>query len=292
MRNLFRKPFLAILTVLILVPVWTQGQRGPGERGRRIPDVRGINQEEGRELMRHFRHQRLAGDFVFDFDLSYLPRRGATIPYQGILWGTWNEQGPLFRMALWSPSNPDRLLLNLIVQGGANPVAWKKDPDGDVAVLSEEAMSQPLVEGANYTAFDLLMPFIYWDEFYYEGSRRISGQPAHLFVWMAPEPFIESNPGMARVQGALHAHYHALLEAHIFDIEDERTRTINVLSFREVNEQYIVRTIDLIERPGNDKSRFRVISAAVGIHLDPALFDPRQLADPLPSLEGIPFQSL
>ncbi len=292
MRKLLCRPVFVILVALMLIPVWGQGQGQPGERGRRIPDVRGINQEEGRALMHHFRHQRLAGDFVFDFDLSYLPRRGATIPYQGILWGTWNEKGPLFRMALWNPSDPDRLLLNLIVQGGEHPVVWKQDPDGNVVTLSEEAMGQPLIEGANYTAFDLLMPFVYWDEFYYEGSRRVSGQPAHLFVWQAPESFVKSNPGMTRVQGALHAHYHALLEAHVFDSEDERTRTINVLSFKEVNGQYIVRTIDLIERPDNDKSRFRVMSAAVGIHLDPTLFDPEQLAGPLPSLEGIRFQPL
>lgn len=292
MRKLLLKSVFVITVALALVPVGVQAQGRPGERGRGIPDVRGINQEEGREIINNFRRQRLEGDFVFDFDLSYLPRRGETIFYQGVLWGTWNDKGPLFRMILWSPSAPDKLLLNMIVQGGEKPMVWRQNADGSVEELSSDAMGQPLIPGANYTAFDLIMPFVYWDEFYYEGSRRVAGQPAHVFAWLAPEEFVVKNPHMARVEGALHAHYHALLEANVYDSEDQRTRSINVLSFREVDNQYIVRTIDLIERPENNKSRFRVVSAAVGIHLDPSVFDPKLLSGPLPSLEGIPFKSL
>ena len=68
---------------------------------------------------------------------------------------------------------------------GREPKFWIKDSnDSKVRPISLLDSLKPLVEGMNQTAFDLLMPFVFWDG-EYEASGKVAGRPAHLFSLLA-----------------------------------------------------------------------------------------------------------
>ena len=56
-----------------------------------------IDQAEGAKRMASFRAQRLEGDFCFKFQLEQKPRWGKTVRYHGVMYGSWNERGPVSR---------------------------------------------------------------------------------------------------------------------------------------------------------------------------------------------------
>ena len=96
--KLFKRSAVCGLTVAGLFCAYLQAPaqvRLGGERASRFMER--IDAEEGAQRLAAFRRQRLEGDFCFEFELAHKPRRGRTIPYAGIMWGSWNESGPITR---------------------------------------------------------------------------------------------------------------------------------------------------------------------------------------------------
>lgn len=265
-----------------------------GGGGRGVPEVKPIDEEEGRRVIAAFRQQRLAGDFVFKFVLEHLPYRGQKKRYQGILMGTWNLQGPRNRMALWPRGTEpeDGFEVGLLVQGGRVPQVWQVTGDGTQAAVATGAWMQPLLADFIYTPFDILMPFVYWENFEYEGARRVRSRPAHLFLMYPPDAFAEAYPEIHCVRLKLDARYNALLGAELLDKEGHRLRVFNVVSFDKVNEQYIVKKIDLIDRVSRDKTHMRVIEAAVDVQLPSEWLNNEAWAAGAPDVSGYEFEKL
>ncbi|MCH2074753.1 MAG: hypothetical protein MK130_07830, partial [Puniceicoccaceae bacterium] len=145
-----------------------------GERASRFMER--IDAEEGIKRLAAFRRQRLKGDFCFEFELAHKPRQGRTIPYAGIMWGSWNESGPITRLRVSSNLLKDNEFINssqvveLIIQNGVTPQAWKRFNDGsDFELIEGGELFEPIMPGLLYSPFDLQMPFVYWKDFTYEG---------------------------------------------------------------------------------------------------------------------------
>lgn len=239
-----------------------------------IPDIRGIDQEEGEQLIHDFRRQRMAGDFAFIFDLHHLPHRQQEAHLRGILWGTWNPYGALNRLHIQGTQTSEDFLprgefRRLLIQNGFQPVAWSYGggDDDSVELLSLSEWTKPLVPPLIFTPFDLIMPFIFWDEFYYQGSSRVRGRPAHQFMFFPPEDFARDNPEIGAVRTSLDTRFNALLQVEVIDADDQVIRTLNVMNFRQVDEQWIVRSVELIDRQTRDRASFEVYGAAVGLAL-------------------------
>ena len=97
--NFFKRSAICGLTVVGLFCAYSQAPaqlRMGGERASRFMER--IDTEEGAKRLAAFRRQRLEGDFCFKFELAHKPRQGQTIPYAGIMWGSWNESGPITRL--------------------------------------------------------------------------------------------------------------------------------------------------------------------------------------------------
>lgn len=263
----------------------------PAERGRIIPNVAGIDQDEGQRLIGEFRQQRLQGDFVFLFALENIPRRGQKTHYEGIIWGTWNELGPLNRVVLWEPGHEDKPVMQIIAQSGPEPAVWIWQPDKDPYPLPKEDYFDPLLPNNHYSAFDLLMPFIYWEESLYEGSRRVKGRAAHQFIMWPTEAIRAARPDFGAAFIALDANYNALLRADLMNDMGDAIRTVEIQSFKEVDGQYIIKEIDLTDEASRDKSRFRVRAAAVNQQLSAETFDPG-LIEWIPDTRVIPFKGI
>ncbi len=266
---------LCALTVLLVFPL--QGQRpGQPDPGRLLPD---LTESEARKALGEFRRQRLQGDYAFRFVLDHRPRRGESKRFSGGMWGTWDAFDPLIRVHLSNVGEapqPDRFLL----RSGTDAHFWtaRVDSTGDATEVTGSALHEPLVPGLTYTPFDLVMPFTHWSEATYLGRDRIANRLAYVF-YLRPgaEQADTRAQGVDGVRLSIFADHNVLLRAETVDESGQALKSFKVRSFQEVNGQYIVKRIDLVDERARDKTRFEVSAAALGILLPDTVFEPDAL---------------
>ena len=262
------------------------------ERRVKQMGVHKIDHAEGLKRIEHFRNQRLNGDYSLKFELQHKPRKGKQISYSGILWGTWNTQGPLVRVALWA-ENPEAAPLNFIIQGGPNPKFWKSVNGGSFVALKKEEIFEPLLPGLIYTPFDLLSPYAYWDEMDYEGVKRIKGRPAHLFLMSPPEALMQANPELGPVRMALDADFNAIIQADWLTPQGDKARAFKILNIKKTQGEWILKTVDLVDEKSHDKTRFNVTAAALGLSLNPKhYFTPKKARAQAPAIDWNAYERL
>lgn len=258
-----------------------------------------LSPEAAVELLETMRMARFQGDFIFEFELRHFPRRGETVLYRGTLIGTWNEAGSRTRIhidgspvgALPDPEGQGEV--RLLIQNGESSWIVQWDPDtGNSKPLEGDSLFEPVVSGFTYTPFDLQMPFLHWRNYQYLGAERVKGRPAHLFFMEAPESLRENRPDLKGVRLAIDEDYLALLRVEMVDLNDQVSKSFRILNFKKVSEEWIVKSIDLVEEESRDKTRFRVLSAAMNIELPESNFEIEALGEPLEYPGRVDFDSL
>ncbi|MGA2051941.1 MAG: hypothetical protein ABSH19_01380 [Opitutales bacterium] len=291
MRQWRRGIFAALAWAVFLPAVAQNHQMGPG-----LPAA--IDPAQGAAHLDAFREARLQGDFCLRFQLTHLPRRGDETVYEGVAWGTWNEQGPLTRFQLRpaagsnnAPPDPalrDANTWEWLVQNGPMPRVWVLAPgEKTPQELPPAAWPAPLFAGLVYTPFDLLMPFLYWQKFEYHGPTRLRGRVADLYVMLPP-----SDSTAAPVEVALDREFNALLQAESLNDTRQPVRQFQILDFEKVEGQWMMKTLDLLDLTKRDQDQFEVTAAALNLRLDPAVFDPAHLAEPATLPPAAAWQSL
>lgn len=249
-------------------------QRAGGERSSRFMDR--IDAAEGAQRLEAFRQQRLDGDFSFEFQLEYKPRRARTVRYSGQMWGSWNDSGPVTRFRVLAPEGGDGSegMVELIIQNGAQPQAWiRRSEEAPFRLIEGEALFEPILPDLLYSPFDLQMPFVYWDEFTYEGPSLVGAtRVAQQFLMQPPAGSASEQRGIAGVRIGLDDTYNALWRIEVLDTSSEVASRFAVESFQKVQDQYIVKCITLTDYPTKDRTTFDVTAAALGLVLDARLF--------------------
>lgn len=234
------------------------------------------DQAEGRHILEEFRQLGLPGDYYLELVLEVLPRRGARSEVPGRLWGGRNRQGPVSRLVLAPPGpEPEERLLTA---GGAGIWYWCGDSPDQVEPLPVERLLTPLA-GTTATPFDLQMPFVHWPNFVFEGPTKLRGRTVHAFLLYPPDDFAEAHPRVGGVRIYLDLQFHALMQAVVLDAAEQPLRRMTVLDLKKVEEQWIVKTIDLRDEQTRDKTRLRFTAAALGLELSPPLFTPAMLSE-------------
>lgn len=260
-----------LLAALLLTTVIASAQPRRLPPNMQNPDQ--LNPGEGERVLEAFRYSAPAGDLVADFRLTHQPFRAREVVHEGRFQGTW-ASGPRSRVEL--PATAERPTQRWLLWNGPTPASWNWNEETGITVLDEEALFAPLLPGLTITPFDLQMPFIYWRDHAYEGTRRVKGRPAHYFLLYPPEDNARyATLGAVRV--VIDADFNALLSSDWLDPDGEVIKSFRVQSFKKVNDQWIVRRIDLIDRVTRDRTRFELIAAAVGLALDPVGFRPDTL---------------
>jgi hypothetical protein len=265
-----------------LPSVSVYAQRAGGDKS--VPRaMERIDQEEGARRLAAFRQQRLDGDYFFQFELQHKPNRSSrTIRYQGVMWGSWNEFGPVTRLKV-SPAQASRgssvalpEAVELILQNGVSPRAWIRYSEADEFVLlAGDGLFEPILPGLLFSAFDLQMPFVYWEDFVYEGPTLVGiSRVAQQFLMQPPVGSASAALGIQGVRIELDDTYDALLRIEVLGEDGELSSRFAVESFQKVQEQYIVKGITLTDYPSKDSTTFKVKAASVGIVLDRELFSP------------------
>lgn len=221
------------------------------------------DQEEGGRILRSFRRLGIAGDFYLDFVLQVRPRRGAEREIAGRLWGGRNEMGAVSRISLTGPVGEDRRLL---LQNGTTPAAWAWTPgQAEATAITLGDLFAPLVPDTQISIFDLQMPYLFWDDFVFEGVSKIRGRPAHTFLLYPPADFLAAYPGLSGVRVHLDTQFGALVQSELLDERGRVFRSLAVLDLKKVGEQWLVKSIDLRDERSRDKTRFLVTGAALDL---------------------------
>lgn len=234
------------------------------------------DQAAGRKILESFRGQGIAGDYFLEFDLRVLPRRGETrVVTGGKLWGGRNEIGPVSRVEL--PASGDVPARRLLVQNGPQSAVWQAGGRFDETVVSDAAALFTSLAGTGLTAFDLQMPFIYWSDFVYEGLAPVRGRPAHVFLLYPPETIAAQRPDLAGVRVYLDTQFGALVQSEQIGEGERVLKSMAVLDLKKVDDQWMVKTIDLRDEVTREKTQFIVKGAALGLDFSPVLFSPEML---------------
>jgi hypothetical protein len=208
-----------------------------------------------------------------------MPRRGNETVKTGILYGPFLGCG-LSRLSVVRDSQKNNFS-NFLLKNGEDPKFWNvTSTELQPNLISPEESLAPLVQGMNQTAFDLLMPFVFWNG-EYKNSGKVAGRPAHIFSFTCPPWITKVKPHWQNITLALDDAYDAPLRVEILGKSQISERTLILRKFKKVGNRWIVKEIDCHDRKSRSVTRMTVTSAALGLDLDQTLFLPENLVQPI-----------
>jgi len=209
-----------------------------------------------------------------------MPRRGEERSVPARLWMGRNDKGPIWRLELnpVDPANQHRLL----VQNGPQSALWSWRP-GAVSrtePLGVDSLFERLGD-TDFTAFDLQMPFLFWNDFVFEGVARVRGRPAHVFLLYPPAEITARRPQLTGVRVYLDTQFNALVQSEQIGVENSLLKSITILDLKKVDDQWIPKAIDARDEETRNKTRFAVTHVATGQAFPSMVFEPAVLAETL-----------
>jgi len=278
-----RALFLTLVTSVVLAATFLPAQTSVPNRPAPV-FVSGdkADQAEGRLALEEFRAAGIAGAYWLEFDLRVLPRKGPERTIRGQLYGRRNAQGPLSRLSLASSDGPQSWL----IQSGPNPASWMQSQAQPTPRALTAAESLAPISGTDLTLFDLQMPFLYWEDYVFEGVAKVRSRPAYSFLLYPPADLAAARPDLGAVRVALDTQFHALVQAEMLDARGSLLKSITVLDLKKVGEQWLVKSIDLRNRATKNKTRFEVTAAALNLTLPATVFALEHLGEPTGLPEG------
>jgi hypothetical protein len=248
---------------------------------RALPELAQIGKPDAAEaarLVAQFRTAGIPGDYYLEFELRARPRRGEGPTLQGRWWGTRNDRGALSRIEITDAAGAAH---RFILQNGDGAKVWRHSRPA-AAPLEGAALLAPLVPGVEVTAFDLLMPFLYWPAPAVERIARKLGRPAHEFLFRAPAAFAAEPGGIGAVRAYLDTQFNAPVEIDTLGADGRVRRTWALLDLKKVGGQYLPKSVDYRNEATRDKTRLQLTGAALDLRHPAALFEPAALAQPAP----------
>ncbi len=258
-----------------------------------IPEASSLDADEARNLLESFRSYSYPDDYCFRFRVRHYPYRKKTVEAFGTLWGIFD---PVTRthyqrvhLEAKDPDSPRSFVAigRYLFVRGPNPEVWKLGDNCGTVQLHPEEWSSPLIGDMSITVGDMLMPFLYWEKSEYIGPSQVKARPAQSFVMLPP---VESgdSPSLS-VRVAFDDEFKGLLQSEWLSDNGHVLRSIELVSLKKVQGQYIPRTMDYRDLPRRDKTRIDIQAAAMRVHLDPLLFIPSNLHLAPPLVESSDF---
>lgn len=276
----FRSPLF--LGALLLVPALPLSAQPRGKPDPRFAAPEQIDEAEGARVLAAFRCARTKGDYSFAFELVNRPKGGKPVTSLGRMLGTWDDEG--YALTRTEIVLEGGRVLRFVYRGG--PQGWIYRAEGDAPAVKIEGTDslKPVLDGLTFTPFDLQMPFLFWTDARYEGTKKLQDRPAHYFLLTPPAGTDCGEVKSVRV--AIDADFLVMLSAEELGADGTALKEFRINGFAKVNGQWIVKEIDLVDERSKDRTRLRVDDALVGITLSPDLFHASagEKIAPLPSL--------
>ncbi len=174
------------------------------------------------------------------------------------------------------------------LRSGSSPLIERGLPGRSFEAVDRKQWMDPMVDGFSHTPFDLLMPFLYWEKFEYEGPDRVKGRSAHLIRFFPGEVDSEmlEKHQIRSVRIALDRKFNAPLLVEYLDEDESVVRSLRTVSFKEVDEVWTVGTVEARDFDRGLRSQLILVGGGAVPSVLPALIDsPRGTID-------IPFDAL
>ncbi len=243
-----------------------------------------ITQEEGRAILLEFRKFRFPADYCMDFEIVHKPRKSdEETVYVGTLWATWNNDGALSRMELRATGEPPEKSRKFLIQSGKNPELWTLGENGSVEKIDSKSTA-PFFEGLIFTPFEVQAPFLFWEIFSYETTKRSRGRPVHFFKMVPPENFKADNPGIGFIRIGIDRAYNVLMSAESYANDGAKLKNFYVGSVKKIQDLYTFKELELRDERSRDRDTFRVKKAAMRLKFDRELFAPKNLTQEMPKI--------
>lgn len=226
-------------------------------------------------LLEKVRESALPSQCYLEFELHALPRRGDERVYKGHLWSSHNDRGAITRVQLTDGSGQ---VHRWLLQNGSAAAVWKLTNQQPVRLPESEVLA-PLIPGVDLSAFDLLMPYLYWPDAGLSRLERVAGRPAYTFVFQPPAAFAQSHPTIASVRTFLDTQYEVLTQTERLSADGKVLSTLSLGELKRVNEQMMLKSVDFRNDVTRDKTRFLITAVALNLDLSPALFEPARLTE-------------
>jgi hypothetical protein len=250
------------ISLLVALLCFAGSSVGLGQGSLRRPKVellREIDLEEGKLRLNAFRQLWLEGDFSLKYALQYIPRRGKRLEIEGTLWGTNSPNGPISLIQLHTDSETQLYLKN----GPSASVSRRDGLSHEWLDVAFQQWFEPIDKLVTITAFDLMMPFVYWPEWKYEGVTKVRGRVAHAFLMIAPDE-LKANPlGVYGVVVFLDESFNAMLKADYVTEEDIILKSFRLLDLKKIDGVWLPKTVDFLNEETRNKTRLIVREAAM-----------------------------
>ena len=214
--------------------------------------------------------------YAFRFRFRHMPRRGKEFFRTGTIYGLAIGHS-LSRLDLDSVSG-NKSNINYLFQSSNKPKVWFCSKNNDSKLLSNKELFDPIIDGMNHSPFDILMPFIFWESKYLK-SGKVAGRPSHIYSFSSPEWVNEIHSDFNRVTLALDASYQAPLKIETFSKLGVPRKTLILNSLKKISDQWIVKSIDCKNNLSRSNTRFEVLSVALNLDLDEAIFTPHGILE-------------
>ncbi len=241
------------------------------------------DQAEGAKILSEFRQAGIAGTYLLEFELRVMPRKGDERTLKGHLIGSRNELGPISRLSI-AGQNGVADEQRWLIQSGREPAAWQWSGATQKTVPLGAVDAFAAIEGTDLTLFDLQMPFVYWQDFIYEGVAKVRGRPAHSFVLYPPAELASARPEKTGVRVLLDTQFQALVQAELLGPKGVSQKTISILDLKKTGEQWIVKSIDLRNNVTRDKTRISFTAAGLNLSLPAKTFTADGLGGEAPAV--------
>lgn len=240
-----------------------------------------VDPQEAAETLRLLRDAGVPGQCYLEFELHALPRRGEERTYRGRLWTARPHGALTLRLSLEDGAGQT---LRFLIENGPRPQVWRWT-GSSVVEMPASAWTTPLLPEVELSAFDLLMPFLFWPEAAYQGTDRVRGREARSFVFKAPVTG-EVIPDVGAARVFLDAQVNALLQYDLLDRSGKVARTFSLVSLKRLDAMVMPKALEFRNERSRDKARLQFTAAMLGVDFSSALFDPAALGQEISAPTG------
>lgn len=281
----FVRYFTILLLSLCALPISLSAQN-------RDFGLKQLKSKEADAVLNAFRAYRLPSDYCLRFEIVHKPRKSddETV-YAGTMWGSYNDGGNILRLHIGKAGTPESRQKRFLIQSGKNPVLWELNANG-VAEKVDAAGTQPFFADLIFTPFDLQTPFLFWENYKYDETRRYRARPVHFFHMFPPKSFEAVNPEIGSVRIGFDRVYNALVKAEVRDKDGETVKSFSLGSVRKIQGMYSFEELELRDEKTRDRDTLVVRAAALHLRISENYFDPKNLGKTPPMLPESVFEIL
>ena len=198
---------------------------------------------------------KISFDFIHRAEESIQPTKT-----QGVLLITSMNQKTFKRLFLIDEKEED--LVDYIFHEGQVSNVWKRlGTQSKFILLDEDEMFSPLFDGILFRPVDVLMPYIDWENYSYEGVEALGiGSIVHNYLFSTKDEIAFLSQGVSAVRLSIDSKYNSVRKIEYLD-NTEVLNQLHIAGVKKFENLWIISR--LVFKGKNNKTIFRVKEATI-----------------------------